>query len=269
MEYDTAIHDFELALQAHPDDPFAVNHLLQAIFIRELDCEGALNAELYMGDGFFHAQRVPVDANVEAQIKELTKRALELSASRLETNPNDVDALYARGVTGAIRAGYMALVEKAWFAALRSALGSYDDHEQVLRLSPDYTDANLVVGLYSYAMGSLPWPEKAVTFLLPVRGSRSTGTEDVARAAHGSGETSVDAKAALALILARERHYSEAISLMHWLYSSYPHNFIFAMTEGDFLKTSGNLPEAIAAYRELLRLGREGVFPGARLGLVA
>lgn len=268
MEYDIAIRDFELALQAHPDDPFAVNHLLQALFIRELDREGALNAELYLGDGFFHARPVPVDANVGARIKELTGRALELSARRLETNANDVDALYARGVTRAIRAGYMALVDKAWFAALRSALGSYDDHEQVLRLSPDYADANLVVGLYSYAMGSLPWPEKAVTFFLPVKGSRSTGSEDVAKAAKGTGETSVDAKAALALILARERHYSEAISLMHGLYSSYPHNFLFAMTEGDLFKASGNLSEAIAVYRELLRLGREGVFPGARLGLV-
>ena len=269
MEYDAAIHAFELAVQAHPDDPFAVNHLLQAIFTRELEREGALNAELYLGDGFFHARRVPVDASEEARIKELTARALELSAKRLEANPNDVEALYARGVTRALRAGYMALIEKAWFAALRSALGAYEDHERVLRLSPDYTDANLVVGLYSYAMGSLPWPEKAMTFLLPVKGSKSTGTEDVAKAANGNGETTVDAKVALAFIQARERRYSEAISLMRGLYSSYPHNFFFAMTEGDLLQTSGNLPGAISAYRGLLRLGQQGVFPDARLGLVA
>jgi len=269
MQYEVAIQDFELALQAHPDDPFAVNHLLQAIFTRELYREGALNAELYLGDRFFHSQRVPVDPNAEARIKNLTERSLQLCARRLISNPNDVDALYARGVTRAIRASYMALVEKAWFAALRSALGSYDDHEEVLHLSPDYTDAKFVVGLYSYAIGSLPWPERAVSFLLPITGDKSMGSEDVSQAAHGSGETSVDAKTALALILARERHYSEAISLMHGLYSSYPHNFFFAMTEGDFFKTSGRLPEAIASYRELLRLEQGEMFPGARFGLVA
>jgi tetratricopeptide (TPR) repeat protein len=269
MQYDAAIHSFELALQAHPDDPFAVNHLLQTILTRELDREGALNAELYLGDGFFHARRVPVDANVEAQIKELAARALELSAKRLEANPNDVEALYARGVTRALHAGYEALVDKAWFAALRSALGAYEDHERVLRLSPDYTDADLVVGIYSYAMGSLPWPERAMIFLLPVKGSRTQGTADVEKAANGSGETTVDAKAALAFILARERRYSEAIALMHALYKSYPHNFLFATTEGDFLRISGNWQGATSAYRELLRLGHEGVFPGARLGLVA
>ncbi len=269
MEYDAAIHDFELALQVHPDDPFAVNHLLQTIFTRELDREGALNAELYLGNGFFHAQRVPVDAKVEVRENELTARALELSAKRLQANPNDVEALYARGVTRALHAAYLALVEKSWFAALRSALGSYEDHERVLRLSPDYTDANLVVGLYSYAMGSLPWPERAMTFWLPIKGSKSRGAEDVAKAANGSGETTVDAKIALAFILAREQRCPEAISLTQGLYRSYPHNFFFAMTEGDLLQRSGNLPAAISAYRELIRLAQKGTFPGARLGLGA
>jgi hypothetical protein len=30
-EYEEAIDDFELAAQAHPNDPFAVNHLLTAV----------------------------------------------------------------------------------------------------------------------------------------------------------------------------------------------------------------------------------------------
>src|SRR5713226_1531423 len=76
MEYDAAIHDFELALQAHPDDPSAVNHLLQTIFTRELYREGALNAQLYFGNEFFHAQRVPVDPNLRTRMRELTARAL-------------------------------------------------------------------------------------------------------------------------------------------------------------------------------------------------
>jgi tetratricopeptide (TPR) repeat protein len=269
MEYDAAIHDFELALQAHPDDPSAVNHLLKTLFTRELYREGALNAELYFGDGFFHVQRIPVDPNVEARIRELTARALQLCAKRLNANPNDVDALYARGVTRAIDAGYMGLVEKSWFAALRSGLGSYKDHENVLRLSPDYADAKFVVGFYSYAIGSLPWPEKAAAFLLAFSGNKSKGSEYVAQAAAGGGETSVEAKAALALILAREHHSAESISLMAKLSNSYPHNFLFAMTVADVLKASGQIPEAVTAYHKLLRLGREGMFPGARLEQVA
>jgi tetratricopeptide (TPR) repeat protein len=269
MEYDAAIHDFELALQAAPDDPSAANHLLQAILTRELCREGALDAELYFNDGFFHAQRVSVDPNMEARIRELTARALQLCTRRLKVNPNDVDALYARGVTRALDAGYMGLVEKSWLAALRSGLGSYKDHENVLRLSPGYTDAKFVVGLYSYAIGSLPWPERAAAFLLAFSGNKSKGSEYVAQAAAGGGETSVDAKAALALILVREHHSAESISLMAKLSNSYPHNFLFAMTVADVLKASGQIPEAVTAYQKLLRLGGEGMFPGARLEHVA
>jgi tetratricopeptide (TPR) repeat protein len=91
----------------------------------------------------------------------------------------------------------------------------------------------------------------------------------VRQAADGGGETSVDAKMALALILAREKNYPKAISLIQGLHGSYPHNFLYAMTEADLFKASGHLPEAVTAYRKLLSLGHEGMFPEARLELVA
>ncbi len=52
LEYDKAVHEFELALAAHPDDPFAVNHLLAAVVFRELNRIGALDTESYAGDNF-------------------------------------------------------------------------------------------------------------------------------------------------------------------------------------------------------------------------
>ena len=36
LDYDAAIQDFERILARHPNDPFAVNHLLSAIQVREL-----------------------------------------------------------------------------------------------------------------------------------------------------------------------------------------------------------------------------------------
>src|SRR6516225_2505790 len=47
LDYDNAIRNFELVEQAHPDDPFAANHLLTAIFFRELYHNGALDTGLY------------------------------------------------------------------------------------------------------------------------------------------------------------------------------------------------------------------------------
>ncbi len=43
LDHDAAIQDFERILARHPNDPFAVNHLLSAIQVRELYRMGAMN----------------------------------------------------------------------------------------------------------------------------------------------------------------------------------------------------------------------------------
>ena len=123
-------------LERHPDDPFAVNHFLTAIFFRELYRMGVLNTGEYANDTLISAAHRPADAKVKQQINELVQRALQLEEKSLAANPNDVDALYARGVTRAQFATYTALVERAWFSALRNAVGARHDHERVLELSP-------------------------------------------------------------------------------------------------------------------------------------
>ncbi len=264
-DYDPAIMDFEKAQSAHPDDPFAANHLLEAVLVREIDREGALDAELYLGTEFLHAKRVMVDADARTRIQELAKQALRLSDERLKTNPDDVDALYARGVTRSLFAVYEGLVEKAWYSAFRDALGAYDDHKRVLEISPDYNDAKVVVGVYKYIVAVLPIYERVVAFVLNIKGGKAEGIEDIREAANAGGEASIDGKTALSLFLAREHEYPEALSLMSDLYRSYPHNFHYGLSEADLLRSSGKLPEAIAAYRDLLALGHRNTIPPSLL----
>jgi len=113
LDFDAAIGDFERALKAHPDDPFAVNHLLSAVLYRELYRVGALDTGLYATNNFLTRKKFPFDPKVSAQVKELTERALALSEPRLARDPQDVQALYARGLTRGLRAEYLALVDKA------------------------------------------------------------------------------------------------------------------------------------------------------------
>src|SRR5438128_11812861 len=47
LEYDHAIQDFERVLEKHPDDPFAVNHLITGGLIRELYRMRAMNSGEY------------------------------------------------------------------------------------------------------------------------------------------------------------------------------------------------------------------------------
>jgi len=265
MDYDRAIALFREERKARPDDAFVVNHLLAAVLAKELNREGALDATLYMGNRFLQLKVPPVDPDVKTEIGQLSQRALQLANQTLARNPNDVDALFARSVARGLATVYSAVIEKKWMGALKQALGAYHDDVRILKLNPNYSDAKLVVGTYQYIVGSLSWWEKGIAFAADIHGSKKRGLQLLRQAADGGGEESVDAGTILALFLAREKRYPESIRIISKSYADFPHNFIFGLARADLLNASGQKDEAIAAYRKLVELGRDGFFPDARV----
>jgi tetratricopeptide (TPR) repeat protein len=261
MDYDHAIQDFQKLLDRQSNDPAAVNHLLAATLMRELYRMGAMNSGEYANDSFIgNAHRI-ADPKVKERIKQLVDRAESLEEQELKLNPNNVDALYARGVTRAQFALYTALVERAWISALRNAVGARHDHERVLELDPSYVDAKLVVGAHNYVMGSLPWSAKVAGALVGLSGTKEKGLEYLHEVAESNGENSVDGKVVLSLFLRREHRYDEARVLMHDLAASYPRNYLFPLEEANLLRASGHAPEAEADYRKVWQNGRAGMYP--------
>lgn len=260
LEYDRAIEEFEKLVDRHPSDPSAVNHLLTAVLMRELYRMGAMNSGEYANDSFIGEAHRPADPKVNEWIKQLVERAEGLEEQELRVNPNNVDAIYARGVTRAQFALYTALVERAWFSALRNAVGARRDHERVLELDPHYLDAKLVVGTHNYVMGSLPWSVKVAVALVGLTGTKEKGLEYLREVADSNGENSVDAKVVLSLFLRREHRYDEARALMHELAVRYPRNYLFPLEEANLLRASGHGPEAATAYRKVWQNGREGKY---------
>ena len=265
MEYDQAIADFEKVVAAHPDDPYAVNHLLTGVLFRELYHIGALDTELYAKDSFLTSKQFPINSITRSHIQDLMTRATQLSEDRLKKNPNDLEALYSRGVTRGMRSTYIGLVDKAWFAALRSAVGARRDHERVLELDPNYQDAKMIVGIHNYVLGSLPWTVKVAASLVGLSGSRQKGIEYLYEAGRAGGETSIDARIALSLFLRREQRYPEAITLVGGLANEHPRNFLFRLEYAHLLNAAGHGQEAVAAYRKVLEDAKAGHFAESRL----
>jgi hypothetical protein len=269
MDYDKSVQEFQKILDRHPDDPFAVNHLLTAVMFRELYRMGALNTGDYANDSFIGSAHRPADAKAKEQIKSLVERALKLEEDKLKANPKDVDALYARGNTRAQFSTYTALVERAWFSALRNAVGARHDHEHVLEMSPQYVDAKLVVGAHNYVMGSLPWGVKAAVSMVGLGGSKEKGIDYLYEVARANCENSVDAKIALLLFLRREHRYSEALSLLRGMIQQYPQNILMALEEGNLLRSMNQYSEAAAAYRKVWDAGGAGKYPGLHYEVAA
>jgi tetratricopeptide (TPR) repeat protein len=269
MDYARSISEFEQVLQKHPDDPFAVNHLLTAVLFQELYRMGALNSGEYANDSFVATAHRPADPKVQARIKALVEQARSLEEKRLAANANDVEALYARGVTRGQLSTYTALVERSWYAALKSAVGARKDHEQVLELSPSYTDAKLIVGAHNYVLGSLPWGVKILVKVIGQGGNKDKGIRYLREAAAGSGETSTDAKIVLLLFLRREHKYPEALDIADALVPQYPQNLLIALEQGNLLRASGHSSEAASAYQKILQSGRDGLYPDLHYELAA
>ena len=269
LDYDGALSRFEKVQAANPASPLAVDYVLDAVVFRELYRLDLLDTTFYAHDGFFSGRHVvAADPAVADRVNSLYTKAVDLSEQQLSKNPDDVDALYARGWARSLRAVYIGLVQRSFVSALHVALQARSDNEKVLRIDPQYVDAKLVVGVHRYVTGCLPFGLKILAGVVGVSGSKSKGIEDL-RDAGGHGViTSVEARTALGLFLRREAKYEEAITVMRSLTEEYPRDFLFRLELANLTKDAGQGKAAIAEYQRVLDQAKKpGYFPSAHLEL--
>ncbi len=269
MDYERSIQEFNQILQRHPDNPDAINHLLNAVLFHELYRIGALNAGEYANDSFLNSSHRPADPHTCEQIKSLVQKALAIEEKKLTANSKDIAAIYARGVTRAQFATYTALIEHAWFSALRNAVGARHDHEKVLELDPHNLDAKLIVGAHNYVVGSLPWGVKTASSIVGLGGGKEKGLQYLHETAAGNGETSIDAKIVLVVFLRRERRFDEALQVLRSLEPQYQHNVLFAVEDGNLLRAKGQNEQAEAVYRHVWQDGRNGKYASLNYEIAA
>jgi tetratricopeptide (TPR) repeat protein len=269
MDYDGALSRFDAIQRQHPQDPMATDYVLHITLFRELFRLDLLDTTFYANDGFLTGKHtVAEDPKVRDQIKSLSDQAFEQANVELKTNPNDVNALYARGWARSLEATYLAMVERSFGAGLKLALGAKNDHEKVLQLDPNYVDAKMVVGIYQYVVGALPLGFKLIIGFAGIHGSKSTGMAMLQDAGARGVITSVESRTAMMLFLRREAKYPQAFDIAHGLAAQYPHDFLFCLEEANLLKDSGDGPKAIAQYRLVIENAkRSGYFPSSHLEL--
>ena len=270
LDYGTAQTLFEKIAAEHPTDPMAADYLLNNSVFRELYRLDLLDTTLYVEDGFLSGKH-PVTENLRAtrQIQALYQRALNLSNRRLAANPNDADALFARGFATSLETLYIGMVEKKYITALHMASASRRDDDAVLKVDPNYIDCYLIVGVHDYVMGGLAFPLKVLAGLVGIHGSKSKGIRELRWVGRQGIINSVSARTALAIFLRREAQYGKAINVIDGLARQYPHNFLFALEQANLMKDSGEGMRAVAAYQALLQRATapDGYYPNPHLEL--
>jgi tetratricopeptide (TPR) repeat protein len=269
LDYAGAVDRFSRFHDMHPGDPQPSALLLDALIFQELYRQDLLDTTFYANDGFLTGRHaVEEDPKARDRILGLADEAIREADWRLSKNPNDVDALYARGWVRALQCTYVAMVERSYSAGFRLATKAKDDEVRVLQLDPDYVDAKLVVGVYEYVVGALPWPFKFLIGFAGITGSKTRGLEMLTDDGNRGPMTSVEARTTIALFLRREGRYKEAIQVVLKLKSEYPRDYLFSLEEANLRKDAGEGMAAVDAYREILAANeRPGYFYSPRLEL--
>jgi hypothetical protein len=269
LDYPGAVERFERFHAAHPGDPQATAFLLDAVLFQELYRADLLDTTFYANDGFLTGRHATSeDPKIRDRILGLADEAIHEADWRIGRNPNDIDALSARAWARSLKCTYLAMVERGFGAGFRLAMKAKDDDARVLQLDPDYVDAKLVVGVYEYVVGALPWPFKVLIGFAGITGSKSRGLEMLNDAGNRGVTTRVESKTVIALFLRREARYKEAITVVRGLKTQYPHDFLFCLEEANLRKDDGEGMAAVAAYRDIVaKNAKPGYFAEARLEL--
>jgi tetratricopeptide (TPR) repeat protein len=269
LDYAGAVERFERFHAAHPGDPQATTLLLDAVLFQELYRLDLLDTTFYANDGFLTGRHATEeDPKTRDRILGLADEAIHEADWRLGRNSGDIDALFARGWARSLKCTYIAMVERGFGAGFRLAIKAKDDHARVLQLDPDYVDAKLVVGVYEYVVGALPWPFKLMIGFAGITGSKTRGLEMLRDAGNRGVITTIESRTVIALFLRREARYKDAIQVVRGLKNLYPRDFLFCLEEANLRKDAGEGMDAVAAYREIVtNSARPGYFAEARLEL--
>jgi tetratricopeptide (TPR) repeat protein len=267
IEYDKAERDFKEIVKLIPNHPGGHQLLAARVWIKTLYESRRLQSSLYSSEGFYSSGDDKVDPKIITEFRNHTREARRLAEAKLKQEPKNIEALDFLANTEGLKAAFEEAVERKHFSALRNGNDAVNHHRQVLKLDPEYIDAQITIGLYEYVVGSLPLAIKIIAGATGYRGSKKRGLAMLEQVAKGGRWAQDDAKSVLILLYTREKRYADVLPLARELSAKYPRNYLLRLETADALvalagvkRKENDLPgavqfekEAFATFDELLR----------------
>jgi hypothetical protein len=234
LDYEGARKRFQKMIELAPDHPAGAQCYASSLWVQQLNEAWELKASLYSTDAYEKGKPQTNRGQVE-EFRKWIRNSKQLSQARLRKDPRDVEALYFLGAAEGLEAAYAGGVERKFRAALRAGTDSVDHHREVLKLAPDFHDAELTIGLMNYIVGALPLPVKLLVRTMGVRGSKKRGLEALERVSV-KGQWARDvARVLLVDLYKREKRWTDAFEMARQLAEKYPRNYLFKLQMADAL----------------------------------
>ena len=259
LDYDVARQKFKEMTRLYPDDPTGTEMLATTLWLETLNQARRLQAAIYSTQSFYAGTEDKPDPRVVQDFRDLTRRATQLAEARLRRNPRDPQTLYVLGATESLKAAFAATVERRFMAALRSGSDGIDTQRDVIKLDPNFHDAELTIGMYDYIVGTLPLPVRMLASIGGIHGSKKRGIQTLERVAKDGQWTRDDARVLLIAIYKKEKRFLEALALSRELQAKYPHNYLFRLETADSLVSQAAIERQASKTREAEAMESEAV----------
>lgn len=232
LDYEGARKRFQKMIDLAPNHPAGAQCFASSLWLQQLNETWELQASLYSTDASEKEKPQLNRARVD-EFRKWIRTSKQLSQARLKKAPRDVEALYFLGAAEGLEAAFAGGVERRFRPALRSGNEAVDHHKEVLKLAPEFRDAELTIGLLNYVIGSLPLPVKMIAATMGVRGSKKRGLEALERVAAQGHWARDSARVVLIDLYKREKRWNDAFEVARQLSEKYPRNYLFKLQMAD------------------------------------
>jgi hypothetical protein len=232
LDYEGARKRFQKMIDLAPDHPAGAQCFASSLWLQQLNETWERQASLYSTDASEKEKPQLNRARID-EFRKWIRTSKQLSQARLKKDPRDVEALYFLGAAEGLEAAFAGGVERKFRPALRSGNEAVDHHKEVLKLAPEFRDAELTIGLLNYVIGSLPLPVKMIAATMGVRGSKKRGLEALERVATEGQWARDSARVVLIDLYKREKRWNDSFEVARQLSEKYPRNYLFKLQMAD------------------------------------
>ena len=126
-------------------------------------------------------------------------------------------------------------------------------HGELVSAPQPVPDARVTTGMYQYAVGSVPWRLRWLSFLLGYHGDKAAGIRELQIAAAEGVLAAGDARLMLVLLHTLDKQFDAAYGHLEILHAKYPRNYLLQVEMGAMAARRGRPAEAEAIYQDILR----------------
>jgi len=228
LDFNGAHRAFGEFQQQQPADPFGPASQAAAYLFSEFERLKVLRSEFFAEDkGFLGAPKLKADPAVKALFEKSLNQSHNLSEQMLKEGKTPERAMFASVVCTALRADYLAMIEKENWQALNEIKDARTHAEALIGKHPDLKDAYLSVGVENYLLSQKGAPVRMFLRMTGAQTDKDTGIQKLKIVAADGHYFKPYAKILLAIAAVRDKNRAGAEQLMVELAREFPGNGLF------------------------------------------